>query len=88
MKKNLSDYTEKEFLSFLDGIATVDPLIYPSEKAHTKAVLEFERLTQHPLGSDLLYYPKKHGLDGTLEELVKVLTQWRAEQGLPGFKPE
>ncbi|HGM5583482.1 TPA: bacteriocin immunity protein [Pseudomonas putida] len=37
---------------------TVDPLLYPSEKAHTKAVLEFERLTQHPLGSDLLYYPK------------------------------
>ncbi|MFK0086660.1 bacteriocin immunity protein [Pseudomonas sp. NPDC090755] len=86
MSKNISDYTEGEFLIFLNSIVTVDSTVYPSERAHTQAILEFKRLTQHPLGSDLLYYPAKHGLDGSLEEVIRVVKQWRAEQGLVGFK--
>ena len=86
MCKTISDYTEAEFLSFLSAIATVDSTIYPTERAHIKGILEFKRLTQHPLGSDLLYYPRKHGLSGSLEEVISVVKKWRAEQGLPGFK--
>lgn len=86
MSKSISDYTEGEFLVFLNAIATIDSSVYPTERAHTKGVLEFKRLTQHPLGTDLLYYPTKHGLDGSLEEVIRVVKQWRAEQGLPGFK--
>ncbi|AZL75382.1 bacteriocin immunity protein [Pseudomonas oryziphila] len=86
MKKTISDYTEGEFLELLKGIAYVDSVLYPSERSHTNAILEFERITQHPLGSDLLYYPTKHGLTDSLGEVIRVVKQWRAEQGLPGFK--
>ncbi|MFK0086664.1 bacteriocin immunity protein [Pseudomonas sp. NPDC090755] len=86
MNKSVSDYTEGEFLEFLKGIASVDSALYPSERSHTNAILEFERLTQHPLGSDLLYYPTKHGLADSLGEVIMVVKRWRAEQGLPGFK--
>lgn len=86
MKSTISDYTEGEFLEFLEGIASVDSSLYPSERSHTNAILEFERLSQHPLGSDLLYRPTKHGLADSLDEVIRVVKEWRAEQGLPGFK--
>ncbi|HDL7955631.1 TPA: bacteriocin immunity protein, partial [Yersinia enterocolitica] len=52
--KNLSDYTEQEFLSFLKDIYYD---AYPSEAEHDEAILRFEELTEHPDGSDLIYYP-------------------------------
>lgn len=86
MKKSISDFTESQFYEFLKGIAEIDAALYPSERAHMDAILEFERLTQHPLGSDLIYYPTKHGLEDSLETVMNAVKQWRAEQGLPGFK--
>ncbi|CNJ90118.1 Colicin-E2 immunity protein [Yersinia aldovae ATCC 35236] len=52
--KNLSDYTEQEFLSFLKDIYYD---AYPSEAEHDEAILRFEELIEHPDGSDLIYYP-------------------------------
>lgn len=86
MSRSISDYAEAEFVSFMSAIVAVDSTVYPTERAHIKGILEFKHLTQHPLGSDLLYYPARHGLDGSLEEVLKVVKQWRSEQGLPGFK--
>ena len=88
MKRELSDYTEREFIEFMNGIVTVDASLYPSERAHTKAILEFKRLASHPSGTDLLYYPKKHGLTGSLVEVVEVIKQWRSAQGLAGFRAD
>ncbi|AVR03781.1 bacteriocin immunity protein [Pluralibacter gergoviae] len=79
--KSLSDYTEKEFLEFVKGIYNDT---YSSEDAHIEAVLEFERLSEHPSGSDLLYYPEK-GKEGP-EGAVKEIKEWRAKNGKPGFK--
>lgn len=84
--KEISDYTEAEFLSFVTGIYIADSGIYPTERAHTKAILEFKRLSGHPLGTDLMYYPTKHGLKDAPEEVVRVIKEWRAAQSLPGFK--
>lgn len=86
MNKVISDFTEKEFLSFVYGIYHADPISYPTERAHTKAVMEFKRLAEHPLGSDLIFYPTKHGLKDSPEVVVEEVKKWRAEQGLPGFK--
>lgn len=86
--KEISDYTEAEFLSFVLGIYTANSEIYPTERAHTKAILEFKRLSGHPLGTDLMYYPTKHGLKDSPEEVVRIVKEWRAAQGLPGFKVE
>ncbi len=85
MKKNISDYTEAEFLEFTRNIYTSNEAFFPTEESHIQAVLEFKRLTEHPSGSDLIYYP-----DGSREDspegVVKEVKEWRAANGKPGFK--
>lgn len=79
--KTTADYTEKAFLEFVTGIYNDT---YPSEEAHINAVMEFERLSEHPAGSDLFYYPE-NGKQGP-EAIVKEVKEWRAKNGKPGFK--
>ncbi|MGE8167580.1 bacteriocin immunity protein [Pseudomonas putida] len=84
--KTIADYTEEEFVKFIEAIGNADPALYPTDRAHTNGILEFERLAEHPLGSDLLFYPSRHGIEDSPEAMVKVVKQWRADNGLPGFK--
>lgn len=79
--KKIADYTEKDFLEFVKGIYNDT---YPSEEAHINAVMEFESLSEHPAGSDLLYYPES-GKQGP-EAIVKEVKEWRAKNGKSGFK--
>ena len=88
-KPTLSDYTEKEFLEFLNEFINEKPEMSDEEhEAYIDQLVEhFESVTEHPSGSDLLFYPDKTREDsprGVLEE-VKA---WRAAHGKPGFKPE
>ncbi len=46
---------------------------------------EFERLTEHPDGSDLIYYPRDDREDSP-EGIVKEIKEWRAANGKSGFK--
>ncbi|TOO00601.1 bacteriocin immunity protein, partial [Vibrio parahaemolyticus] len=39
----------------------------------------------HPDGSDLIYYPE-NSEDGTPENIVRIVKEWRLSQGLPCFK--
>lgn len=48
-------------------------------------VLEFEALTEHPEGSDLIYYPRDDR-DDSPEGIVKEVKEWRAANNKPGFK--
>lgn len=83
-KSNISDYTESEFLEFLNVICWSE---YPNEKDQINAVLLFEALTEHPDGSDLIYYADSDE-DATPEAIIKKVKDWRAANGKPGFKPE
>jgi len=83
--KTISDFTEAEFLAFVTGIYNVDKSIYKSESQHTQAVRDFKALTEHPDGSDLLYYPGPDREDSP-EGVVKEVKEWRAANGKPGFK--
>ncbi|CNC24642.1 bacteriocin immunity protein [Yersinia intermedia] len=83
--KKLSDYSEREFLGFLKDLYYVNKDIYPTEKAHEIAVEKFEELTEHPDGSDLIYYPNDNREDSP-EGIVAEIKKWRAENGKPGFK--
>ena len=56
-----------------------------SEEEQVKLVSEFERLTEHPDGSDLIYYPRDDREDSP-EGIVKEIKEWRAANGKPGFK--
>lgn len=80
-KGSISDYTEKEFFEFVKGIYND---IYPTEESHINAVMDFERLSEHPASSDLLYYPE-NGKSGP-DAVVKEIKEWRAKNGKPGFK--
>ena len=82
MEKDITEYTEAEFLSLVTKICNAD---YETEKEHTKAVRLFKKLTEHPDGTDLIYYPKQ-GQDDSPTGIVKVVKAWRAANGKPGFK--
>ncbi|EPY7207842.1 bacteriocin immunity protein [Klebsiella quasipneumoniae] len=81
-KKSISDYTESEFLAFVKKIFNPDNT---TEDEDVQNVLEFERITEHPDGSDVIFYPPK-GREDSPERVVKVVKEWRARNGKPGFK--
>lgn len=83
-KKNISDYTEKEFLGLVRKLFNVENT---SEQEDVRNILEFKRLSEHPDGSDLIYYPKENREDSP-EGVVKEVKEWRKKNGKPGFKPE
>ena len=79
-----SDYAEKDFLLLLRKICNSE---YPTEREQIEAVLLFEELTEHPDGSDLIYYADTDE-DATPEAIVEKIKSWRAANNKPGFKPE
>ncbi|MGP6425111.1 MULTISPECIES: bacteriocin immunity protein [Pseudomonas] len=80
--KLISEYTEKEFLDFVVEICDSGAR---TEEEDVKLIFEFERLTEHPDGSDLIYYPRNDREDSP-EGIVKEVKEWRAANGKPGFK--
>ena len=80
--KKLEDYTEAEFLLFLKKICDAGFL---TEKEQVDAVLEFESVTEHPDGSDLIYYAPSDQ-EATSEAILGKIKEWRAANGKPGFK--
>lgn len=81
-KNCISDYTEAEFLDFVKKIFNVENT---SEDEDIKNILLFKKLTEHPDGSDLIYYPRD-GREDSPEGVVKEVKEWRDKNGKPGFK--
>lgn len=79
----IEDITENEFLELVKKVCAGD---YRTEYQHGRAIGEFQRLSEHPCGSDLIYYPKPNA-DDSPEGIVEEVKQWRAANGKPGFKP-
>ncbi|WP_215475568.1 bacteriocin immunity protein [Escherichia coli] len=89
-KEKLEDYTEEEFLNFLGGLRSSmkdgKPLKGEELDKYWDDLEEhLTRITQHPLMSDLIYYPAKKG-DDKPENILKIVKEWRRSQGLPLFK--
>lgn len=84
-KSKFSDFTEKEFFEFLQSV--MDPEDGLSERDHEKRIYLFNQITEHPAGSDLIYWPEEDGLD-TPEYVIRTIKEWRAANGKPGFKSE
>ena len=80
--KTLADYTEQEFLHFIEKIKKAD---FSTESEHDEAVYEFSQLTEHPDGWDLIYHPEP-GADNSAAGVIKTVKEWRAANGKPGFK--
>lgn len=82
MLKQFEDYKEEEFLELLNRIVRADT---PSEKELDELVDHFEEVTEHPGGSDLIYYPDKPE-NGEPEKIIDIVKKWRLENRLPCFK--
>ena len=80
--KDITDFTEAEFLAFVKKIFNPNTT---TEDEDVQNVLEFERLTEHPDGSDVIFYPPRDREDSP-EGVVKEVKEWRAKNGKPGFK--
>ena len=82
VNKVISDYTEREFFDFVALIC--DPSNQTEEEGD-RLISEFEHLTEHPDGADLIYYPRDDREDSP-DGIVKEVKEWRAANGKPGFK--
>jgi len=82
LKKNISDYTEAEFLKLLQVICNVET---SSEEEHKSWVRHFVKLSEHPRGNGLIYHPNDSE-DDSPAGILKTVKEWRAANGKPGFK--
>ncbi|CNH28154.1 bacteriocin immunity protein [Yersinia pekkanenii] len=82
LKKELTDYTENEFLELINLLFIGE---FSSEEEHDELVNHIVKITEHPNGTDILYYPEA-GVEDSPEGVIKFIKKWRAENGKPGFK--
>lgn len=83
MKNTFSDYTESEFVALLQRIISHDG----TEPEVDKLVFHFEEVSEHPAGSDLIFYPED-GADDSASGITQTVKKWRAAQGMLGFKED
>lgn len=80
---NISDYSEQDFIDFIkkiliENVAETDDLL-------DEMLVKFEEITEHPDGTDLIYYPENPA-DSTPERITEIVKEWRESKGLPSFK--
>ena len=81
--KKISEYTEAEFIRFVETIRAVNKS--GSDKELGRLLAQFRALTCHPTGTDLIFYPEADA-DDSPEGVTQIVKDWREKQGLPGFK--
>ena len=88
-KERLEDYTEVEFLSFLEEFSNQTSGLKGQalEDYRDRLLDHFELITEHPGRSDVIFYPKE-GQEDSPEGILKEVKEWRALNNKPGFKPE
>ena len=79
----ISEYTETEFIRFIEEIRATNKCGSDTELGELLA--QFRTLTGHPDGTDLIFYPEP-GANSSAEGIAKTVKEWRATNGLPGFK--
>ncbi|MHC8375577.1 bacteriocin immunity protein [Pseudomonas sp. MDT1-16] len=84
LKDRYEYYTESEYLNVMNRLFQGR---FSSEKEHDAFVDNIVSTSEHPNGTDILYYPEEGVEDGPAGAL-KAIKQWRAANGKPGFKPE
>ncbi|WP_237883769.1 bacteriocin immunity protein [Pseudomonas sp. PGPR40] len=86
LKNSFSEYTETEFIELLKELAKEDAEAETDDRADL-LLLHFEKISEHPDGSDLIYYPQD-GADNSPEGITRTVKEWRSTQGLPGFRTD
>lgn len=83
LKNKFEDYTKQEFLAFLQVINTAiedepDNVLVP-------LIEHFEKITEHPSGSDLFFRPQGSNR-GEPEQVLEIVEMWRLANSKKGFK--
>jgi len=79
LKLRFEDYTEAEFTQLVTEICNAK-----GSEAYQDELLEnFIAVTEHPEGSDLIYYSDD---DAMPEKVIATVRAWRKSEGLPDFK--
>lgn len=88
-KEKIEDYTEAEFLSFLKEFFEDNNELTGDELGEytSKLAKHFEKVTEHPEKSALIFYPKQ-GREDSPEGILNEIKIWREQNGKPGFKPD
>lgn len=84
LKQQIQDYTESEFFNFVKMIWDADV----SEPEHDALIMHFDKICQHPMGTDLLFYSNDVGNEASPQDVVAALKAFRAYKNLPGFKEQ
>ncbi|EDV9995205.1 bacteriocin immunity protein [Salmonella enterica subsp. enterica] len=87
LKNNLEDYTEDEFIEFLNNFFEPPEELTGDElsKFIDNLLRHFNKITQPPDGGDLIFYPSEEREDSP-EGVIEELKRWRKSQRLPCFK--
>ncbi|OCR22811.1 colicin transporter [Pseudomonas syringae] len=80
-KTKLSDYTEHQFMKFIEAILDAE-----TESQRDELLYHFKTVVPHPASTDLLFYPED-GADDSAEGVVRTIQEWCLANGHPGFKP-
>ncbi|EAA5545881.1 bacteriocin immunity protein [Salmonella enterica] len=83
LKNSISDYTEAEFIEFMKEIDKEN--VAETDDKLDLLLNHFEQVTEHPDGTDLIYYAASDA-ESTPEAITKKIKEWRAANGKPGFK--
>ncbi|WP_394134309.1 bacteriocin immunity protein [Aliivibrio fischeri] len=81
VKNNLSDYTEDEFLSFLEAFWNGEG----TEDEEDEFISKFNQIVKHSDKSGLITHPKLPENDSPNGVISEIKT-WYADQGIPCFK--
>ncbi|ATF96675.1 TPA: bacteriocin immunity protein [Citrobacter koseri] len=85
-KQKLEDYTESEFLDFLNEFSA-NPRYQEEmdrESYIDSLVDHFDKIVDHPEGNGLIFYPPDDREDSP-QGIIGEIKRWRKSQGLPPF---
>ncbi|MCJ2371457.1 bacteriocin immunity protein [Pseudomonas sp. RGM 3321] len=82
LKERLEDYTEQELIELMNKIWQAD---VNSEDEHDTLISHFVSVMEHPLGTDLIFYPESHDKDNPLA-ILELIKNCRSANGKSGFK--
>lgn len=84
LKNKLEDYTESEYKTLIERLFAGD---YSSEAELDEIVEIIVMTSEHPNGSDIMYYPSA-GAEDSPEGVLNTIKIWRAANNKSGFKAE
>ena len=80
LRTSITEYSEDEFLQLIEEIFGAKA----GEHYQDELLENFVLVSEHPDGSDLIFYPES-GNDSP-REVLKAVVAWRRNNGLPSFR--